>query len=192
MITLLDFKDFVKSLKQVEVYSRCSIKLVEKYQGILPEVLINTWVEQGFQKFGEGFLWTVNPDEYSYLLKLFVPQFNTLDTQVLFRTGFGDFIFMHNNQIYSYSVVTSLLLKVGQKLETFIEFNLSRTSSLNDGYFFNTYKKVYKILGRISEDEMYAYIPALQMGGEMKIENLYKQNMKAYLMMIAKLTNEHA
>lgn len=189
MITLLDFKDFVKLLKRVEVYSSCSSKLVEKYNGILPEVLINTWVEQGLQNFGDGFFWTVDPDQYSYLLKLFVPQFNASATHVLFRTAFGDFIFMHNNQIYSYSVVTSFLLKVGQTLETFIEFNLSRTTSLNDGYFFNTYKKAFKILGKITEDEIYAYIPALQMGGEMKTGNLHKQNMKAYLLMIAKLSS---
>lgn len=184
MRTILDFEDFVKLHRPIEIYAKCSSELINKYKTILPEIIINTWTEHGFQKFLKGFLWTVNPDQYRYLPEFFVPQFLTSEVHVLFRTAFGDFIFLYKNQLYSYSVVTSLLLKLGQTIESFIDFNLSRTASLNDGYFLKTYKAALKKLGTITEDEIYAYIPAMHLGGEMKIENLQKQNMKSYLQMI--------
>lgn len=188
MKTLTDFEDFVSLLKPVETYSNCNPELIKNYADILPEILINSWVNYGFQKFSKGFLWTVDPDKYRYLPELFIHNFKSLDSHVIFRTAFGDFIFYHQENLYSYSVVTSLSLKLGSSIETLMNFNFAWKESLNNMYFLNIYKKALKKIGPIAEDEIYAYIPALQIGGEMDIKNLQKQNMKSYLIMIANFT----
>lgn len=184
MTTISDFKDFVSLVKPIETYSECSPQLIEKYLNILPEVITNSWAKHGFQKFSEGFLWTTNPDEYRYLPELFT-KVDSSEAHVFLRTAFGDFIFYYKGNIYNYSVVTSLLLKIGPSIETLLDFDFAWKDSLNNIYFFNIYKKALKKIGTLTEDEIYAYIPALQMGGQMDIKNLQKQNMKSYLMMIA-------
>ncbi|MGB4850376.1 MAG: GAD-like domain-containing protein [Saprospiraceae bacterium] len=190
MKTLLDFKDFVKIVSPVETYKKCPISLIKDYTDIIPESLLNSWEKHGFQKFGNGFIWTTDPDSYRYLTKLFIPQFNSSEVNVLFRTSFSDFIFLYKEEFYHYSVVTSLLLKMKQSFDSIININFSSKDSLNDGYFFNIHKWCVKKLGIISIDEIYAYVPALQFGGEMVRENLQKQNMKSYLTMVADLGNE--
>ena len=70
--------------------------LVEKYQSLLPEKLLQLWQDDGFGSIADGYLKVVNPDDFVELLKeIYNPVFK--NPVVMFATGMSDLIIWENN-----------------------------------------------------------------------------------------------
>ena len=70
-------------------------EVLKKYQEQLPEELIELWKEDGFCGYFEGFWWTINPDDFTWLLD----EWKWLEVKGIpfLRTACGDVAFMDKN-----------------------------------------------------------------------------------------------
>lgn len=185
MMTLAQLTDFNKVHKKAGTYKRCPPEVIERYQGILPEILTATWKESGFQVFSEGFLWSVNPDEFRDVVAGFVHEYQIEDVHVIFRTAFGDMILSYRNKFYHFCAVTMNHGELMGSLNAILEVHLAEIEFLNSVFFFDLFKKAKKKLGEISEDEVYGFFPAIQAGGDLVVENLRIVNLLSHLHLLA-------
>jgi hypothetical protein len=191
MKTLSDLSDFSRTHKDVRTYEPAPPELVEQYANVLPDILINTWKESGFQSFSRGFLWTVNPNEYRDIIAEFVYEYQVNDLNVVFRTAFGDMIFAYRKKLYHFSAVTMRHSELTGALEAVLEIHLAEREFLNSIFFFNLFKQAMKKLGEVSVDEVYGFFPVLPLGGELDIDNVRKVNLRAHLHLLSQTGGGH-
>lgn len=187
MTIIADIPEFKNVHKKASTYKACPPDVVQKYRGVLPDLLTDTWQAAGFQSFSNGFLWSVNPDEYRAVISDFLYDFQIEDVHVAFRTAFGDMILWFQGQFYHFSAVTLRHGAMTGTLELILEMYLGRRRSLNDIFFFDLFRKAYKRLGPPTEEEVYGFFPAVPLGGEIAAENLQKVNLRAHLAFLSEL-----
>ena len=49
-------------------YSDVPIKTINKYKGVLSDVLLTIWQDMGYGIYEDGFIQFINPDEYEFVL----------------------------------------------------------------------------------------------------------------------------
>ena len=186
-MTLNELPQFSKLHKVSETYKPCPPELIDKYRDVLPELIINSWEKDGFQKFSNGFLWTVNPDDFRDIASDFLHDYQTPEVHVLFRSGFGDLILLYKSKMFHLSAVT---LKHGQLVGTIdliLELHLGERDSANSEFFWKEFKGARKLLGDITEEEVYTPVPVIPLGGTFDVANMQKANLKAHLHFLSQL-----
>ena len=186
-MTIDELSHFPKLHKVSGTYKPCPKELSDKYRNILPELIIETWEKFGFQKFSNGFLWSVNPDEFREVAGDFLHDYQIPEVHVLFRTGFGDLIFVYKSKAFHLSALT---LKHGQLaggIEQILEIHLGQREFANSIFFFKEFKEARKRLGDLTEEEAYAPVPVIPLGGNFNMENMQKVNLKAHLHFLSQL-----
>ncbi|OFA06902.1 GAD-like domain-containing protein [Duganella sp. HH101] len=187
MTTITDLPAFSKAHKRQRSYQPCPAETIAKYRGRLPDVLVDSWQEHGFQEFSDGFLWTVNPDDYRDVIANFVHGYQIDDLDVILRTGLGDMIVSHKGKLFYFSVVTMVSMPLPDSLEPVLGLHLSQPALVNGIFFLSMYKKALKRLGPPAEDEVYALVPAPAIGGEVAADHLQKAKLRVYLDYLAQL-----
>jgi len=170
---------------------------MDRYNGKLPALLLAYWKEHGWCGFGEGIFWLVNPQEYEGVVSSWIE--GTLlehrDTyHLIARSAFGDLYLWGENSGFSVKI-TSLLSRYTGENCTLTEteatrevqsFFLSRKKEHND--FENLFEPAKKKLGILKEDEMYAFVPALMLGGRPDLKNLKKLKAIEHLILLSQIT----
>ena len=186
-MTFNDLSHFSKLHKVSETYKPCPKELVDKYRNVLPEIIIATWEQFGFQKFSNGFLWSVNPDEFREIAGDFLHNYQIPEVYVLFRTGFGDLILLYRSKAFHLSALT---LKHGQlagTIDLVLEIHLGQRDSLNSVFFYKEFKEARKRLGDITEEEAYTPVPVIPLGGTFDVASMQKVNLQAHLHFLSQL-----
>lgn len=187
MTTIADQQGFNKAHKRQRQYKACPPDLIDKYRGRLPDLLIDTWAAFGFQEFSDGFLWSVNPDEFRDIVRDFLYDFQVELVDVIFRTAFGDMIISYQGKLIHFSAVMMRHDTLPDNLGAVLELHLALPQSLKAIFFFDLFKKALKKLGAPSEDEVYAFAPAPMLGGDISVDNLSKGNLRTYLHFLSQL-----
>jgi hypothetical protein len=178
---ITELSHFSAICKPWKTYEACPTEVVEKYAGVLPEILINTWRDDGFQQFSNGFLWSVNPDEYRDVVADFIYEPQRPDAHVLFRTAFGDLIFQYKSKMFHLSAVTLRHGELGGALDLVLEVHLGQRDFANSIFFLKEFRAARKALGDLTSEEVYGLVPAAPLGGTLDIQNMQKVNLKAHL-----------
>ncbi|HEV7994558.1 MAG TPA: GAD-like domain-containing protein [Gemmatimonadaceae bacterium] len=181
MTSLADLPQFTKVHKKVRSYQPCPPELVQKYRGRLPEILVETWERFGFQEFSDGFLWSVNPDEFRDVISEFLYDYQSEFVDVVFRTAMGDMIIAYKGELVHFSAVTMRHGRMTGSLESVLEMDLGQPQFLKSIFFFDLFKIARKKLGSLSPDEMYGLVPPVSLGGEITPENLQKVDLRRHL-----------
>ncbi len=167
-----------EALKDFELYSKVPEEIIAKYEGKIPEQLIEIWKNYGYGTFLKGFLRIINPDDYidftqkSYFEKKSIP---------LLTTAFGDIIVWEDNAYffiiqYRYNNFSSLArgFKVFEKLLGETDYFFRKAKAKN-------FKEALQLLGAPAYDECFGYVPLLSLGGSEKPENLQKVKLREHL-----------
>lgn len=96
-----DYEYFLTKRGQPTHTTPVSPEIIQSWVGKLPNILLYTWQELGWCCFNQGLLWTVNPDEYKYLVDTWLEgtPYQTMDNFHCFaRTAFGDCILYGENR----------------------------------------------------------------------------------------------
>ncbi|AYL83479.1 GAD-like domain-containing protein [Pseudomonas syringae pv. actinidiae] len=169
---------------------------IAKYKNKLPDQLLDYWEEYGWSGYANGAFWTVNPQDYEYLLKSWlttvdIPQENYY---VIARSAFGKLYVRGEKSgwcltISSYSARyfrrTSNLTeeKLDFGIKTFFSFIDPEHNDL-EGLF----QPVLVHLGPLKSDEIYGFVPALALGGPMELKNLQKVKTIEHLTFLSQLS----
>ncbi|MGJ7549652.1 GAD-like domain-containing protein [Pseudomonas alloputida] len=173
---------------------------ISRYQGLLPDALLQLWSEHGWCGYGEGLFWMVNPQEYDSVAASWI-QGSPLEKidiyHVIARSAFGDLYLwgeksgpslciFSNVSRYTYDPAERSPKAMDRAFQSFL-LSFDR-DYLDFNELFNASKEY---LGVLSPDEIYGFVPALQIGGSAKIEHIEKVKTIEHLMLLSQLGELH-
>ncbi|MEW6763980.1 MAG: GAD-like domain-containing protein [Pseudomonadota bacterium] len=196
-----DFELLVKALPPHEPRVYPSPDQIAPYEGKLPGLLLRYWQEHGWGAFGQGLFWLVNPAEFTNALQAWCEHVVAIeDAYVIGRSAFGELIvwkkghgkFMQvvplEHTIYTYP--PNKYVKAGKE-----DFSLGGFISQIDQDMLDfedegekpLFKRAVKKLGIVAPGEMYAFEPALSLGGTAQLSSLVKVKLEEHLHFLAQL-----
>ncbi|WP_420595519.1 GAD-like domain-containing protein [Deinococcus sp.] len=183
-MNLLGFEFFVHK-HGYQKYADVALETIEKYKGILPDFMLAVWERYGLSSHGEGYIWTVNPDDYSEIIREFFGKEHPL--VVFARSSFGDLWAVQGDREYKVMTHYGHAFYFGETdLDSLFSFGIM---SLGDEKHAE-HLKVLKKLGPIDQDHMYGYVPMLALGGDGSLKETKIVKTREYLALVADTVTE--
>ena len=157
---------------------------IVRFSGLLPDPLLQIWNEVGWCSFANGFLWLVNPDDFSEMLADWAPP---KDAQVVLRTAFGDMIYWATSAFHLVDVDYGEHSTLTVNVEVLFDYVLCPGDLLEKVLDEPIFKQALPRLGPPAEDECYGYVPAIGLGGTHDPANLKKVKLREHLSILAQL-----
>lgn len=171
------------------------ISSIDRYQGKLPNLLLEYRAEHGWCGYGDGIFWLVNPQEYEGVVASWIEgtKFEKLDNyHIIARSAFGD--------LYCWGEKTGAYLNITSILSRYIVFNSTLglehmdkqlqnfflTRNLDNDDYGGLFKPAKKKIGVLRHDEMYGFVPALTIGGPDTLEHLEKVKALEHLILLSR------
>lgn len=152
---------------------------IAKYTGILPDFLLEEWRERGFSHYMKGLLQTTNPEDYYDVLEGWVTE--PQKCHVVLRTAFGSMYYLKDSEYHYISVVHNLFSHLQKRLDFIIRFSLCNKENQKGILYKDIYTKAFKRLGAPGSDEVYAFIPAIALGGNYSPDTIKLAKLKEHL-----------
>lgn len=176
---------------------------VERYRGVLPDLLLEYWQDMGWSGFADGLFWLVNPADYDHLVAMWLEgtPFEALDTyRTIARTAFGELYVWgeKTNRCVTISCPTHGIIAlesevkskapdVESAVESFFVMSDKEGYDLTDMSDKSLFAQALKKLGPLGPDEVYGFEPALIAGGEWSVNNLAKLNLDIHLTILRQM-----
>jgi hypothetical protein len=177
MANPFDLLGYNQTLKQID------ISTVEKYTGILPDFIISEWKERGFSSYLNGLLIATDPSDYYDLIDGWVEDSDKC--HVVLRTAFGSFYYLKDGEYYDQEVINKISSHLQNRFDFIIKYTLADKNNQDSLLHKGIYDKVVKRLGPPDYDEVYAFVPAISMGGDYNPDNVQKVKLKEHLALLA-------
>jgi hypothetical protein len=165
--------------------------VIEKYQGNVPDEIIEFWKFYGLGSFAGGFLKVINPDEYQDILNESTGYFR--DMVPIFATGLADLVVYGKGEGASKFGLYDVMYRF-HDFDTMFNFEFF-LKYYSDKFFQekelkNTaYLQAVEKFGEPDYDQAFAFVPLLALGGsENRIDTMKKVNLKVHIMLITDLT----
>jgi len=178
----------------------------ERYRGLVPDILLGYWETEGFNQFRHGLFSSVNPDdwqgvindwirgtlyeEYGPFYVIGVTAFGQLRT---FSPLIGSKLMVNPHRAWMMS--SSLDFLSPRRLEIAVITalttpTLTEDCDIRDSEDERLFDRALKKLGPLGWNEIYAFEPALVLGGPEKLENLVKVDGIVHCAMLRQLIDQ--
>jgi hypothetical protein len=203
MVMNENFTYFFEELGPPNLVQQPSKTDLEKYRGKVPDSLIDFWTEAGWSGYAGGLFWSTDPDEFSPAIDAWLDGNSSVKKDVftvIGRSAFGDLFLWGKN--------TGVSVTINPLVSTIITAEPDRNvvegapdlalisffATLDRDYLDfedikekHLFDRALKKLGPLKNDEMYAFEPALALGGAPKIENLSKLKIIEHLVLLSQI-----
>jgi hypothetical protein len=179
------FKKFEKKHGAPTQCVKSPAAIVKAYEGKLPDELLRNWEDRGWCAYGEGFLWTVNPDDYKAILAQWLNK--SKGAYAFMRTAFGHIIYWDGENAQLLDVLG------GDVSLLFHTMNLNFDGVLCDDDYLDAvlkqdlFKEALPKLGPPERDECYGFHPAIALGGPGTADTLRKVKLREHLALLAQI-----
>jgi hypothetical protein len=169
---------------------------IERYEGRLPNLLLEYWVEHGWCGYGNGIFWLVDPQDYEGVVSSWIEgtKLEGRDTyHVIASSAFGDLYLWGENTGFSLKIDSCLArcvihdfeIESGGMDRELQNFLLSVKFEYND--YGGLFRPALKKLGPLSHDKVYGFVPALILGGNDTLDHLEKVKAVEHLIFLSQL-----
>jgi hypothetical protein len=158
------------------------------YKNKLPDDLLAFWAESGWCSYGDGLLWTVNPSDYSEILKEWIKDGGELHAFV--RTAFGSIVFWDGKLAHFLDVLSGDVSTLFDTMDFNFDGSLSDDKYLDAVVRQKIFKEALPRLGPPARDECYAFVPALPLGGSESADTLQKVKLREHLHLLMQLMQD--
>ncbi len=174
--------------------------IIKKYRGKLPESILEQWHLFGFAGYLNGLYWITNPDDYAEVIYDWLEETPLPDDDVyhvLARSAFGELLIWGERNYGRYYIKTmeGILHDNGEQLESaefygsdFFFLPKKNYLDYTDKNGNKLFDRAVKKLGVLKADEMYAFEPALALGGEESLQHLTKVNLPVHMKLLKQVT----
>jgi hypothetical protein len=150
------------------------------------EDLIKLWREDVWACYGGGLFWTVNPQDFTEIIKdwkVVKPQ-----SVVFGRNAFGELFLLRKEEVFILRIQYNDLGNLGPSAYIFLNSTL-KEPSLKESYLEKKlFGKVRKLAGNLEPDECYGLFPALPLGGDDEDPKAYRRvKLREYLASLAQM-----
>lgn len=175
-----------------------------KYKGILPDSLLEFWREENWCSYGDGLFWTVNPEEFTWLVEGWVKPFVDLpdsDYFVVARTAFGEFFCLCVDSLATLTICCPFATLFASDQLKKPEKNIENAA----GLFFSgledadcdfgdddgepLFQRALTKLGPLGANEIYGFVPMIPAGGSASLVNLQKVRMDVHIDIISQMAD---
>ena len=197
------FQSMIDNLGEATSRREVPAASIDKYQSKLPPALLGYWREEGWCSFADGLFWIVDPDAYKATLDMWLQGSGLTEIDnyhVIARDAFGS-LYAWGERYQRKITVSSLaggivalknqLQKSNPQPDRSLGIFLGSTSrdslDFDDNQGRPLFQRALAKLGPVAEDEMYAFEPALCIGGKADLEHMVKLNLEVHLMILDQL-----
>ena len=177
---------------------------LSKWTGKLPPLMLHIWQEEGWASYGNGRFWFVNPDDYEHIKDAWLlgSPLAALDTfHVIARGAFGDLYLCGEKTGAIVTVVCILNDILAQKRRLKPKTPPDQDRSIRmllsvgdpEGFDYSDtdgtplFDRAMEKCGPLAPDELYAFEPALVMGGRPTLANLRRVKLGPHLLALREL-----
>jgi hypothetical protein len=180
---------FIEEFGEANFRESVTEESIAKWKNKLPDRLLKYWSQEGWASYSDGLFWFVNPKLYEDIVPLWLDStpYEGIDKyHVIARTAFGELILWgeNNNRRFTIHPVLHSIWGARKKLlkktdavislESFMALAQRTTYDLEDNSGQLLFARAVRKLGMLACNEIYAFEPALILGGDIKLENLVK------------------
>lgn len=152
-----------------------------KYSGTVPHVVAELWKEDGWAGYMNGFIWTINPEDYMEIVLRWIDVPKGMPVLPIMRTAFGDIIVWYQGWAKMIDVRHQSLMPIHEDIRELFEHLLTAETYVFEFMEANYFPKALKKLGVLKHDECYGFFPILAMGGTETIDQLKVVKLKEHL-----------
>ena len=193
------FAHIVEQYHNPELTDKVPEEVIESFRNRLPPALIDFWIQYGWCNLKNNYYWICDPRPFDILLQSifrgdleFKPEdmsvvaytvFNNL--KVWHRAGRTVLIDMEKSEVTFQSLKSTIKPETGSSYShDFLVGCLINDEMITDTEYFDM---ACDILGRPVYGECFAYVPALQLGGQEDIENLRRVRLLEHIEFLVQL-----
>lgn len=163
---------------------------IERFRGKLPDQLLEYWKEYGWCGYAQGLFWTVDPDEWEPALEAWIGDTELMEQDayyVIARTAFGELILWGEKSGPSLKILSTYAMifpadcteemirrSPDRMVQSFFSSKSRDSMDMQDENEKPLFARALKKLGPLDHDTMYGFVPALALGGPVRLENLQK------------------
>ncbi len=181
-----------------------------KFKGKLPDRLLDYWKAYGFCGFKDGLFWITNPDDYEPALEAWIGDTPIMEEDayyVIARTAFGELYLwgtktgtrydiqpMHGwiHQNDNDSEVREIRNgRADWRMQVFFRCQDPEAADTKDEQGEFLFARAVDKLGPLAPDEIFAFAPALPLGGPKTLDHLTKVNIHVHLDLLPQMIERH-
>lgn len=178
-------------------------EIIAKYEGKVPDSLIELWTNHGFGKYKDGLLEIINPDDFNDALWMYLGR--EVEYYVPFATSaFGELFYYRmltdpedleeGDEVVEDVCVVEIHHRVintcAWSLDEFFNDYLCDPEVMNDLLRRELYQQATKKLGYLAKNEAFYFVPALCIGGAEDLKFVDKGNIQTHLKILFELGRE--
>lgn len=200
-----DFEGFIEEFGETSERVEVPAAAIAKWRNILPNQLLQYWEAEGWSAYANGLIWIVDPDNFADIVDEWLSDtpLESLDRfHVIARTAFGK-LFLWGEKtgdsivISPYTNTISGLAKSLQRtvddpdfyIRTFFGFLTRERCDENDENGRPLFERAFKKFGPVARDEVFAFEPALIVGGKMELSKIAKVDLDVHLTILRQLSS---
>lgn len=201
-----DFSYFIKKFGEATSSVTVPVESIEKWRGVLPDVLLTYWESEGWGTYRSGLFSLVDPDEYEDVLDMWLEgtQFEEMDSyHVIAKNAFG-YLYafgettgrnitvmpIFNQIIYNKSeCVKKTLDDLNIDIQSFLAFSNPKGFDMVDSNDDSLFDKAVSKYGPLAKNEIFGFEPAYVLGGSMEFEDLRKLDCQVHIMILRELSS---
>jgi hypothetical protein len=152
----------------------------------IPEVMHALLEQDGFCSYKEQVLWLCDPDEWTAAAAVWFPE--SPSATVVARGPFGDLFVLDGESFYEVLVHESVVIPNVDDANWFFGFSMTQKGFATQALWPKKAHAAAKSVGALSADEMYTYVPALQMGGTFEDSKIERVKAHEQLVILSQLS----
>lgn len=153
----------------------------------IPAELVSMLLHQNGNSYAAGFFKFISPDSFRHYFAMW--NLNLVHCIPFIKCAFGHLVFYHEDQYKALNPVHNCIDFLGDKseLDFVMDILLCDRQSLENSFFIDLYEQVSERLGVPQLDEMYAFVPAIGLGGGRNASHVQKVRMDEQMLILSRL-----
>lgn len=177
-------KEFLLTHKLSE---KGNIESVAHSEHSIPDEVKTVFLQTNTNSYANGFFKFISPDTFRHYFPMW--NLNPADCFPFIKCAFGHLVFYHQSQYKVLNPIYNCIDVLGEEggLDFVMNIMLCDRQGLENSFFIDVYELVFEKLGSPKLNEIYAFIPAIGLGGSRDPSCVQKVQMNEQMMILSQL-----
>ena len=185
---------FLKKYKPGENLQKPEEEILNFGRQMLPKEIIELWEDHGFGAYADGLIKVVDPREYMNSLYFWLGR-KDLSRIPIFVTAFGDIFYYrklenNENDVSLLNIHYRKIEACGSSYQDFFERYILDKGVIKKVLRADLYQQAVKKLGKLDDQDIFFFTPALVLGGGETINYIEKGNGAVHQMVLLAIGNQ--
>lgn len=175
-------------LDDFRIEKKVPLDLIDTYRNKIPKLIIQIWEDYGFGSFMNGFLRTINPNEFQDILQR--TYYMGTKSLPVFVTALGDMIVWEENTYLTIMRFRHGTFSIMEKGCSYFLNDLTDDEYIEEFFKPQNYYIALQKQGTLRYDECFGYVPLLCLGGSEDANRLKKVKLLEHLELILAISGQ--